>query len=249
MNFCFFETVTYITVYAVFVACICLTKSELCANWINRVSNDGEIFKVIKPCGYIQCIKECKRSADCAEVTFDRDQLNCGLVRKSTATSFPVDLSTRLGPCATKKCSVNERCVSMTDGSGLCINALTCEGIYTQGRCFFEGSTSTWFEGRDKCQELDGSLATIDSNTMNYFILRVTSAGVFWVGGNDLDTEGTWTWIANGQPVDLTSWWYQGQPQASSDDADCLGVQSSGVWRDVSCSLAAPFICQTYLTQ
>ncbi|XP_033732705.1 hepatic lectin-like, partial [Pecten maximus] len=124
-------------------------------------------------------------------------------------------------------------------------------GKYFQNRCFFEGSSAaSWTEGRDQCRLSDGSLVTIDTDDVNNFLLTVTTAGVFWAGGNDLTNEGTWTWIENDQPILLNSLWYLGAPQASSSEADCLGVvTASGEWRDVPCSLPATYICQRYITQ
>ncbi|OWF52586.1 low affinity immunoglobulin epsilon Fc receptor-like [Mizuhopecten yessoensis] len=251
MDICRYKMIIDIGVYAVFMACVCLTKSELCAKWEDREAapNDGHVFREIQPSGYIKCLKECKLSTECADIVFNREQLYCGLVRKSTQVPSPIDLSTQLGPCATISCGVDERCIESTRGPGVCINAMTCDGKYFQNRCFFEGhSSGDWTVGRDQCRQLGGSLVTIESTDVNSLILTVTTAGVFWVGGNDLGAEGTWTWIENDQQINLNSHWALRKPSVASD-VNCLGVTSAGVWIDVDCSLSAAYICQTYLTQ
>ncbi|XP_033732707.1 perlucin-like protein [Pecten maximus] len=246
MDFNFFGT--YITVYFISMVFVGLTQCELSSKLEKRVFDDGELFKVVQPCGYIQCWKECELSTDCADIAFDQDLLYCGLVRKSTSVSPPIDLSTQLGPCASKQCAAKERCVTLTSGSAVCINALKCEGKYFQNRCFFEGSPqASWTVGRDQCRLSGGSLVTIDTDDVNRFLLTVTTASVFWTGGNDLNEEGTWTWIENDHMILLNSFWYSGAPPANSDE--CLGVTNEGKWRAVDCSLTASYVCQRYITQ
>ncbi|XP_069120190.1 perlucin-like protein [Argopecten irradians] len=228
-----------------------MALSELSAKWEQRVYNDGEIFKVIQPSGYISCWKACKLSVDCADITFNKDLLYCGLIRKSPAVSPPIDLTTQLGPCNSHSCNVNERCVALSGGTAVCINAVVCEGKYYQNRCFFVGSAkASWYVGQEQCKASGGSLVTVDSSDVISLLSTMTSEGVYWAGGNDIETEGEWKWIENDQTITTNSWWNTGAPDVNSPGKNCLGVvTASGVWHDVDCSLPAVYICQKYITQ
>ena len=59
---------------------------------------------------------------------------------------------------------------------------------------------------------------------------------------NDLDVEGTWTWIS-GTTLGFTHWG-DGEPNNAGNNEDCGQVRSDGRWNDVNCAGAAPALCE-----
>ena len=63
-----------------------------------------------------------------------------------------------------------------------------------------------------------------------------------WLGGNDIEVEGTWKWV-DCSPWNLTFWAsgepnnYRGVPE------NCLTHKFDYGWNDVPCSLEYGFLC------
>ena len=110
----------------------------------------------------------------------------------------------------------------------------------------------SWNEAEAFCQQKNGHLASITSNSINQYVFEGrTSRGVVgftWLGGNDIDKEGTWRWT-DGSAFEFTSW-RSGEPNNNIigpfvDGEDCLHVADpkNNLWNDYFCSLPAAFIC------
>ena len=110
----------------------------------------------------------------------------------------------------------------------------------------------SWNEAEAFCQQKNGHLASITSNSINQYVLEgLTSRGVVgftWLGGNDIDKEGTWRWT-DGSAFDFTAW-YLGEPNNKIrgpyvNGEDCLHVPDPADhrWNDYFCSAPAAFIC------
>ena len=85
---------------------------------------------------------------------------------------------------------------------------------------------------------VSGYLATIASDAENACVKTAAGTNRVWLGGNDIDVEGTWIWIT-GEPFSYTNW-NIGEPNNSGGE-DCLemrgGVESN--WNDIPCSFTA----------
>ena len=67
-----------------------------------------------------------------------------------------------------------------------------------------------------------------------------------WMGGNDIDEEGTWKWT-DGSPFEFT-YWNSGQPNNSGGDEDCMhawGIERERgeTWNDETCSDSLTYLC------
>ena len=61
-----------------------------------------------------------------------------------------------------------------------------------------------------------------------------------WMGGNDVDEEGSWKWT-DGSPFDFT-FWDSGEPNNSGNE-DCMHHGWNGKWNDAPCSRTNTFLC------
>ncbi|MEE4219349.1 MAG: IPTL-CTERM sorting domain-containing protein [Xanthomonadales bacterium] len=80
-----------------------------------------------------------------------------------------------------------------------------------------------------------GYLATVTSAEENTFVATLGAADTAYLGGNDIDVEGTWTWVT-GEPWSFTAWG-PGEPNNSGNE-DCLHYRPDGLWNDIPCGTA-----------
>lgn len=65
----------------------------------------------------------------------------------------------------------------------------------------------------------------------------------WWIGANDLDTEGVFAWT-DGSPFDFARW-ADGEPNDWDHREDCahLAAWAGGRWNDLPCDQSLPYIC------
>ena len=112
--------------------------------------------------------------------------------------------------------------------------------------CYYWSSEAkTWEAAEAFCQQRNGHLASITSDAINRYVLegmKSRGLGRTWIGGNDIDEEGTWKWT-DGSPFEFT-FWKSGEPNNKGDE-DCmeLWVGNKGRWNDKKCSAKGNFVC------
>ncbi|KAK3100806.1 hypothetical protein FSP39_025523 [Pinctada imbricata] len=74
--------------------------------------------------------------------------------------------------------------------------------------------------------------------------MNILDLSTAWIGGNDIESEGTWKWTnsntvfwsTNDVPANAYYTWYNGRPNdALGNNKDCL-IIFGGKWYDRSCS-------------
>ena len=65
--------------------------------------------------------------------------------------------------------------------------------------------------------------------------------GTPWLGLDDRETEGTWSWTDGSSPTDLN--WNAGEPNDSAGE-DCTQLLSTGLWNDVKCASEFGVVCE-----
>jgi hypothetical protein len=66
----------------------------------------------------------------------------------------------------------------------------------------------------------------------------------FWLGADDLGSEGSWFWAQDGGAVDLASeLWAENELRGGTDE-NCMAMTRDGHWDDVACALTLPFACE-----
>ena len=77
------------------------------------------------------------------------------------------------------------------------------------------------------------------------FELRRQDSNYFWLGGSDEVTEGTWLWLSDGSPIDLTQFWAEDRPNRIGFHQDYLCVSYWEPPKLLDCADASlPFICE-----
>ena len=117
-------------------------------------------------------------------------------------------------------------------------------------RCYLVvKSPHSWPDAEDNCQSLNSHLVDIrDANEDNFVINAVTSAmgkaSYFWIGLNDLETNGTFVYTS-GALVTYTSYGL-GQPSVISEDGteeNCFEITASREWNDKYCNWPLVSVC------
>ncbi|XP_077993134.1 macrophage mannose receptor 1-like [Glandiceps talaboti] len=117
-------------------------------------------------------------------------------------------------------------------------------------RCFQafdqDGSVS-WSDAEDRCENLGGYLAVVDSLDVNEFLVSIAnlSTHYYWIGLHDIGTEGTFVWV-DGTPYDpAQANWDGGQPDNYNDVEDCAIIWANGRWNDRGCDYTLTgYLCQ-----
>ena len=125
----------------------------------------------------------------------------------------------------------------------------------------YVNSPKTWQQAQEHCSSLGMSLPTFYSSQHFLYMLSVLEASHinagsnpdFWIGANDIDSEGSLVW-ADGSAgnLDSGSWmgprgwnpWASDEP-SRNDEEDCVAAAIYSGWKDDSCDSLKPFICAT----
>ena len=121
-----------------------------------------------------------------------------------------------------------------------------------QSNCYYiDTRNASWSEASVLCQQNNAGSTLVDiySDGENDY---VTSLGIskvgnssFWIGYNDISSEGHFVWTRTGQAGHYTKW-LTGQPDSAYTNDDCAELLSNpyGRWNDRLCQNKIPFICK-----
>jgi len=102
------------------------------------------------------------------------------------------------------------------------------------------------FTAQDKCETGNGNLATVQSEAENIQLRSMLTPDRFWIGFNDLETEGVWEWYS-GRDVSYTNW-SSGEPSGHTETDNCAHIKEDGRWDDADCPLSSyPYVCEITL--
>jgi len=95
-------------------------------------------------------------------------------------------------------------------------------------------------------------LASITSEEERAFAWNLAGEKTSWIGGNDQETEGTFTW-SDGTPWDTTQMaglWAKNQPNNYNQNEHCVNMRrkkANGLLNDSPCKNKFPFVCETHV--
>jgi hypothetical protein len=122
-----------------------------------------------------------------------------------------------------------------------------CFGCSTQGDYLVCTSSVGWPVAEAACEAFGRHLVTIEDDAENILVGDVAYALTYnasWIGYNDNDTEGTFTWVDGS--TSTYSHWNGGEPNDSGGE-DCTGTNYGAMygWNDFPCTTyALPFVCE-----
>ena len=94
----------------------------------------------------------------------------------------------------------------------------------------------------ESCQALGGHLASIHSLEEHNFVTGMASSDIFWIGGVDVNNNGTWEWT-DGSSFDYSNW-RAGQPNGGEYYIAIGDAQGGGDWRDWIEGANEDYVCQ-----
>lgn len=123
----------------------------------------------------------------------------------------------------------------------------TCALLETTQRAFCR-SAQTQADAAAQCEAAGMYLAwALDPVENGWLRSTAGTQGIqasFWLGADDLVSEGSWQWVQGGGPVDLASRLWDNNELHGSTAENCLSMTRAGTWDDVDCTLALPFVCE-----
>ncbi|XP_071793075.1 C-type lectin domain family 4 member M-like [Asterias amurensis] len=115
-----------------------------------------------------------------------------------------------------------------------------------QNKCYnMHDADATWEEGRQICVELGGVMVVPQSTEELQQLNIMFSGQKFWIGCNDIQTEGTWVCLDEGTiDVQDKRWGLSdGQPDNYLGNEDCAEGRAAG-WNDTPCGDTHNLLCQ-----
>ena len=102
-----------------------------------------------------------------------------------------------------------------------------------------------WLDAQSSCAIWGGDLTSITTERENNYLntLITSSVGNCWIGLNDRDVEGMYTWI-DGTTVSYTNWT---STQSDDTNSNCVQINNAGngIWESVSCDMTLNvFLCK-----
>ncbi|XP_077863259.1 salivary C-type lectin 2-like [Saccoglossus kowalevskii] len=125
------------------------------------------------------------------------------------------------------------------------------------GSRYFEVNTDEvdWTTANASCEERGGKLAKLDTETSNTYVANYIKynnlddevRGGFWIGLNDIDNEGTFSWL-DGSVLEAGVYnnWGGGEPNNKSDRQHCVHLWKKRAfqWYDAYCTSNKGYICE-----
>ena len=110
----------------------------------------------------------------------------------------------------------------------------------------FEVSTPiNWLDAQSSCALWGGDLTSITTERENNYLNSIitSSVGNCWIGLNDRDVEGTYTWV-DGTELGYTNWT---STMSNNSNRVCVQINNTGEghWHFVNCEgTSNTFVCE-----
>ncbi|XP_062868150.1 macrophage mannose receptor 1 [Trichomycterus rosablanca] len=112
-------------------------------------------------------------------------------------------------------------------------------------RCyFFSPETKTWHDALAECQSKNSDLMSIQDLHERTWVTTQISNNIYWIGLNDIASEGNWEWSDGNVFYPYLAYWREGQPDNYNDNEDCGQVDINGRWNDEHCTAKRQYICK-----
>ncbi|KAL9985710.1 hypothetical protein ACROYT_G008146 [Oculina patagonica] len=129
--------------------------------------------------------------------------------------------------------------------AGWFLNGLSCYRV--------SEDTKPWSDAKQDCHASGGYLMKIEDASEQRFIeayFHITGIAqvddYVWIGLNDIEHEGTFTWEVDNSTAKFTKW-KRGEPNNYASTYDCVDVGAKsffGLWQDDNCGRSRLYICE-----
>nr|XP_012645813.1 low affinity immunoglobulin epsilon Fc receptor [Microcebus murinus] len=138
--------------------------------------------------------------------------------------------------------------VELQLSKGVTCNTCPEEWVHFQQKCYYFGEgAKKWLHAQYACEDVGGRLASIHGAEEQDFLSKRASWKGSWIGLQDLDREGQFTWM-DGTPMDYSNW-SPGEPNNQAQGEDCVMMRGSGQWNDAAChSKLDAWVCDRLAT-
>jgi hypothetical protein len=99
-----------------------------------------------------------------------------------------------------------------------------------------------WHVAKQKCEEMGGMLACVETKEKHSFITNLCANRTAWVGATDEQKEGDWRWV-NGAPIRFSAW-LPGEPSNYHGYENVIAIEKGGGWNDEPSDYRMAFICE-----
>lgn len=121
-------------------------------------------------------------------------------------------------------------------------------GLREQAQYAFCAAAQPQSAAAEQCAASGMHLATAEDPIAHGWLRTSTARegiqSAFWLGADDLVSEGVWTWAQGAGAVDLASELWDENELRGGADENCMAMTRDGHWDDVACELALPFVCE-----
>uniref|UniRef100_A0A8C5PHP6 C-type lectin domain-containing protein n=1 Tax=Leptobrachium leishanense TaxID=445787 RepID=A0A8C5PHP6_9ANUR len=129
----------------------------------------------------------------------------------------------------------------------------TCEKgwLLFKNYCYYITSTQTdWMKARSFCIKKGSDLVVITSQEEQLYLMSIANMiNRYWIGLNDEEEEGTWTWVDGTDYKTSFKFWKKGEPNDYMTKEDCAHLWIDGEWNDVHCTFDRCYaICERKLS-
>ncbi|KAG2465938.1 MRC1 protein, partial [Polypterus senegalus] len=219
--------------------------------WIglNDIANEGQFVWVDN--------KRLDRSKSFWGVNWDgtmepdnwRNQENCVKIQKTATASGWYDAY----------CLETNNVICERAAEGITLTCYVCpqNWMLFNSKCYlFSSNKLTWTDGLDGCKAEGAHLVIIESEEEQTFLLnemsKQSSQKPYWIGLNDIVTEGQFFWVDNKRLDRSKSFWgvnWDGfmEPDNWRNQEDCVQIQKNATasgWYDACCSQTNNVICE-----
>jgi len=179
-----------------------------------------------------------------------------------SSTNIPLESTVSLSPTITSSIPTTSDAgtsISTTLGcpTGADSLAESCEPGWTQmqQKCYKLETPAipvTWDIADSGCKSLGSELASIESQCEQNTVFEVANKAAVWIGGNDKNSEGTFTWPSGTEfyksgaaVLEVYTNLASGFNSASQTTQHCVQLQGSdGEWDDILCSKTLNYVCE-----
>ncbi|XP_062572233.1 perlucin-like protein [Saccostrea cucullata] len=102
-----------------------------------------------------------------------------------------------------------------------------------------------WSSSKESCISMGAHLLAIETELEKTWIQDKASGDSWWIGGTDLNSEGTFYWEHSSKNMTYTNW-YSNQPDNDTIgiNENCVSMVRSGYWHDYPCNHTFYYICE-----